>query len=40
MIFDPEGQGWHDKLVGTVVVRNQKRDEAYPIADADLIDQN
>ena len=40
MIFDPEGQGWHDKLVGTVVVRNQKRDEAYRIADADLIDQN
>ena len=40
VIFDPEGQGWHDKLVGTVVVRNQKRDEAYPIADTDLIDQN
>ena len=40
MIFDPEGQGWHDKLTGTVVVRNLKQDKAYPIADADLIDQN
>lgn len=40
MLLDKRARGWHDKLVGTVVVRNQKLDVGYPIADAGAIDQN
>jgi uncharacterized RDD family membrane protein YckC len=33
--FDPRKQGWHDKLAGTVVVRN-KVDSAEPVSFKDI----